>query len=240
MLRARPAAGRRVARLLTLVLGVGLGLVLDLGLGGCGSGAQPYPPTGVDVLVVPTPSPRPSDFVGRIDNPWLPLQPGRTWTYDVRRAAHAAAVQTVSVLADPVEVAGARTTAVRTVLARPGEPASTWTDYYAQDTRGDVWWFGRAGLWQAGRAGAEAGLVVTGTPRLGDGYRAGYVHGVVEDVITVAQVRPVLTLERTSALSPGAETVETYRSGVGLSERIDTSTGERDVLRTVTPAAGPA
>ena len=32
---------------------------------------------------IPTPSPDPADFVGAVDNPWLPLAPGRTWTYDV-------------------------------------------------------------------------------------------------------------------------------------------------------------
>ena len=49
------------------------------------------PPTGVDELVIPTPSPDPADFVAVVDNPWLPLEPGRTWTYDVTdvRGPHA-------------------------------------------------------------------------------------------------------------------------------------------------------
>lgn len=44
-------------------------------------------------------------------------------------------------------------------------------DYFAQDSRGNVWWFGRAGEWQAGRNGAEAGLMMAAAPRVGDGYR---------------------------------------------------------------------
>jgi hypothetical protein len=206
-------------------------LVGALALSACGTGAEPYPPTGIDELVIPTPSPRPDDFVARIDNVWLPLTPGRTWTYDVRRTGHPDAIETVRVLADPVTVDGVATTAVRTDVRRPGETPATWTDYYAQDTRGDVWWFGRAGLWQAGREGAEAGLVITATPRLGDGYRAAYEKGVVEDVITVAQARPQVALEWASALSPGAQRWETYRKGIGLVDRLDTSTGEHDVLR---------
>lgn len=221
-----PGVRRALAGLTALVA-----LALSGGLAGCGSGAMSYPPTGVDGLVVPTPSPTASDFVARIDNPWLPLRPGRTWTYDVLRGGHLPAVRTVSVLSSPVVVAGVRTTAVRSVLTRPGEQPATQTDYYAQDRRGDVWWFGRAGLWQAGRAGAQAGLVVTATPRLGDGYRSGYAKGVEEDVVTVTQVRPMVVLQTASALSPGSYVWDTYRKGEGVVERIDGSTGERDVLR---------
>jgi len=217
--RARPAAA-----LLAALLGV-------VALGGCGTGATPYPPTGVDELVVPTPSPRPSDFVSRVDNPWLPLRPGRTWVYDVRRAGHPDAVRTVSVLTSPVVIAGVHTTAVRSVLVGPGEQSETQTDYYAQDTRGDVWWFGRAGVWRAGVESARAGLVVTATPRLGDGYRAGYQTGRVEDVVTVNQVTPDVKLEWTSALSPGSVVWETLRRGVGVVDRVDDSTGEHDILR---------
>lgn len=205
--------------------------VLAAALSGCGTGAKPYPPTGVDELVVPTPSPRAQDFVDRIDNAWLPLRPGRTWVYDVTRTGHPNAVRTVSVLRAPVLVDGVTTTAVRTVVTRPGESAATRTDFYAQDTRGDVWWFGQDGLWRAGQEGAKAGLVITATPRLGDGYRAAYRKGVVEDVVTVVQAKPVVALEWTSALSPNASVWDTYRKGLGLIDRLDSGTGEHDTLR---------
>lgn len=210
-------------------------LAAALTLTGCGSGALSYPPTGIDELVVPTPSPHPTDFVARIDNPWLPLAPGRTWTYDVRRTGHPDSVRTVRVLADAVVVEGVSTTAVRTDITRPGEQPAAWTDFYAQDTRGNVWWFGQSGNWQAGREGAQAGLVITATPRLGDGYRAAYLKGVVEDVVTVAQARPIVSLEWASALAPGAERWETYRRGVGMVDSVDTSTGEHAVLRQEPP-----
>src|SRR3954451_22364579 len=60
--------------------------VLTGPLTGCGTASAPSPPTGVDGLVIPTPSPDPDDFVAEVDNPWLPLPPGRTWTYDVADA----------------------------------------------------------------------------------------------------------------------------------------------------------
>lgn len=206
-------------------------------LAGCGSGAKPYPPTGIDELVIPTPSPQAADFVDRIDNAWLPLSPGRVWTYDVRRIGHRDAVRTVRVLRQPVEVDGVSATAVTSTTVRPGERPDAWTDYYAQDTRGDVWWLGRAGLWQAGRESARAGLVIAAAPRLGDGYRAAYEKGVVEDVVTVAGIvrdtsPPSVTLEWASALTPGAEQWDTFRKGIGMVDRLDTGTGEHEVLRT--------
>jgi len=223
MRRARPGAA-----VLATVLAAALGAA---GLGGCGTGATPYPPTGVDELAVPTPSPRPSDFVTRVDNQWLPLRRGRTWVYDVRRTGRPDAVRTVSVQPTPVMIAGVHTTAVRSVLTRSGQRSETETDYYAQDTRGNVWWFGRAGVWRAGVEGAQAGLVVAATPRLGDGYRAGYQTGRVEDVVTVNQVTPDVKLEWTSALSPGSTVWQTLRRGVGVVDRLDTSTGEHDTLQ---------
>lgn len=213
-----PAAGPLLAVLALLAL-----------LTGCGSGAAPYPPSGIDGLTIPTPSPDPGDFVARITNPWLELTPGRVRRYDVKRTGRPDAVRTITVLPGTVTIDGVRTTAVRDDLT--GDTTSTRTDYYAQDRAGNVWWFGQQGLWQAGREGARAGLVVTATPRLGDGYRAAYAEGVVEDVITVAQVRPILSLERTSVLEPGGATWDTYRKGIGLTERLITATGERDVLQ---------
>lgn len=208
-------------------------------LSGCGTGAESYPPSGIDGLTIPTPSPDPADFVTRITNPWLELTPGRVATYDVKRSGRPDATRTVTVLPGTVTVAGVRATAVRDQVTGPGI-ATTRTDYYAQDRAGNVWWLGQAGLWQAGREGARAGLLVTAVPRLGDGYRAAYEKGVVEDVITVAQARPILTLERTSALEPGGATWDTYRKGVGLVERLVSSTGERDVLVEPAPSASPS
>jgi hypothetical protein len=198
-------------------------------LAGCGSGAMSYPPSGIDGLTIPTPSPDPSDFVARITNPWLELTPGRVMRYDVKRTGRPDATRTVTVLPGTVTIDGVRTTAVRDDLTG-AETTTTRTDYYAQDRAGNVWWFGQQGLWRAGREGAEAGLLLTATPRLGDGYRAAYAPGVVEDVITVAQARPIVSLERTSELEPGGATWDTYRKGVGLTERLVTATGERDVL----------
>lgn len=202
-------------------------------LAGCG--AEPYPPTGIDGLVIPLPSPHQAGFVRRIDNPWLPLTPGRSWRYRVLVNGRRPGSRTVTVEPGTVEVDGVATTVVRdTVRDAGGRLESLRVDFYAQDTAGNVWWFGRQGWWRAGVAGAEAGLLMAAHPRLGDGYRSGYQPGTVADVVTVAQLEltkaPTCVLETTSALDPGGETWDTYRRGVGLTETLDPSADERDVL----------
>ncbi|GEP36688.1 hypothetical protein NPS01_03510 [Nocardioides psychrotolerans] len=158
--------------------------LLTLGAG-CGTASDPSPPSGVDELTVPTPSPDPADYVDGIDNPWLPLTPGSSWAYAVTGGAGGGVVVTVA--DDPVTIAGVSAIAVQTVATftapEPGEVnVEGWsttprTDYYAQDTRGNVWWLGREGRWQVGEDGAEAGIAMLATPRVGDGYREALVPG---------------------------------------------------------------
>jgi hypothetical protein len=210
--------------------------------GGCGTFAQSYPPAGVDELTIPTPSPDPSEFTSRIDNPWVAFGPGQRRIYDVTGGSMPGATRTVEVLPGHVAVAGVATTAVRTTLtppspagAAPGTSAQVWTDYYAQDERGNVWWFGHQGAtasWRAGVGGAQAGLAMAARPRTADGYRPAYVPGVVQDVATVVRAEGRrLQVDLTSELEPGGVVRETFERGVGLLTRLDAVTGELDRLR---------
>ena len=141
---------------------------------GCGSASPASPPTGIDELVVPTPSPDPDDFVAEIDNPWFPT----------------------SDRPEDEPVPTARVAGV--------EVAVLDGDYFAQDRRGNVWWFGTEGEWEAGVDGAEAGLAMPAEPRYGDSWRTAYAPGVVEDVAAVVEMdEDTLVLETTSPLEPG-------------------------------------
>jgi hypothetical protein len=135
-----------------------LTLGLALGLGGCSSASPTIESSGVDELVVPLDRPVASEFVEVVDNSWLALDPAS------------------GPPSGPV-IAGVATTEV---IAQDG------IDYYAQDTRGNVWWFGREGVWAVGEDGAEAGLVITAVPRLGDGYQTALAPAA--DVDLVAEV----------------------------------------------------
>jgi hypothetical protein len=191
------------------LLAIALLPILGTVLTGCGTASAPSPPAGVDELVIPTPSPDPADFVDRVDNPWFPLEPGTRATYDVADA-HGNHLLLVTVEPGPT-VAGVPTTAR---VSR--ERGSRVVDWYAQDDRGNVWWFGRAGEWAAGTDGAEAGLAMAATPRVGDGYRTAYAKGVVEDTAEVVSVSgDQLVVEVRSPLRPGTSEL-TYERGTGL------------------------
>jgi hypothetical protein len=179
-------------------------------LAACGTASAPSPPTGVDRLVIPAPSPDPADFVDGVDNPWFPLTPGERRVYDVA-GIDGNHTLVVTVEQGP-EVAGVPTTArVHT------ERGQRTVDWYAQDDEGNVWWFGRQGEWRAGIDGAEAGLAMAATPRVGDGYRMAYAEGVVEDRATVESVADdLVTVVVRSPLRPGTSSERDYRRGVGL------------------------
>jgi hypothetical protein len=206
---------------------VALAVGLVLAYGGCGAASPDSPPSGVDELTIPTPSADPADFVRGIDNPWLELAPGATWTYRVTGATDGTLVITV---ADTTfDVAGVATTPVR----RTEPTGDEVVDYYAEDTRGNVWWFGREGVWLAGEDGAEAGLAMPATPRLGDGWRAAYDADVVDVRMTVVTDDQTVTtpagrynhlvgLDLTNALEPGTAKRAFYERGVGLVEEIST------------------
>ena len=64
----------------------------------------------MDLLTIPTPDPDPADFVRTVDNPWLPLTPGSTWTYEVTSPlADRDGTLTVRVRPETETVAGVRT-----------------------------------------------------------------------------------------------------------------------------------
>jgi hypothetical protein len=200
-------------------------------LGGCGTASAPSPPAGVDGLEIPTPSPRTDDFTARVDNPYLPLPLGATWTYQVVdvRGAHEVRVSTRR---------GPTVDGVATTARVARERGRTVTDWYAEDRAGNVWWFGRAGVWRAGADGAEAGLAMAATPRVGDGYRPAYAPGVVDEVARVADLGDVVALPAgsyddvlvvvvDSRLHAGEQRTQWFARGVGLVEQTVTAGAPR-------------
>lgn len=206
------------------VAAVVLGLAL---LAGCGSAPETTDPTGIDGLTVPTPSPDPADFVDRIDNQWLPLEPGAQWTY--QRAENGTRV--VRVLDRTREVAGVTTTVVRTEDSGQEGGDAVSESFYAQDSAGNVWILGTTGsdAWLAGRDGARSTLAMAAAPRHGDGYAAAYVDGRVQRRAEVLSnddsvhtpygaFDGVVTVEETV---PGRNDRSTlsYAPGIGLVEK---------------------
>lgn len=232
MPRPVPAA-RRLVRI-AVIAPVGAVLMLA---GGCGAGEpRSIDPAGVDGLEIPTATPDPADFVREIDNPYLPLTPGNVWRYDVTEGGEVTERIEVRVTHDTRDVAGVATTVVHDVVTdASGTVIEDTYDWYAQDTRGNVWYFGEdttayddgvestEGSWEAGVDGARAGLVMAATPRVGDGYEQEYLPGVAEDraeVLSLDETRGewsglVETLD-TTPLEPSVEEHKFYAEGLGL------------------------
>ena len=215
-----------------------LGATLIGVLGACGSSPTSLGSTGIDGLTIPTPSPDPADFSDRVDNPWFPLAPGTVWTYR-RDTTTSTRGLVANVLSDHRDIAGVATTGVRWQAPRHGRRVTVLVRWYAEDHAGNVWWFGqevrRGSLvddlarrsWTAGEDGAEAGLVLSAQPRVGDGYANAEAPGVVERQSTVVSLNAtVATTNRTyhdavltrdqSSLEPTQVTQSFYARDVGL------------------------
>jgi|SRR5438477_304345 len=133
-----------------------------------------------------------SNFVSHITNPWLPYRPGSRWVYrgikdgqdqiDVVKATHRTKL-----------IEGVTCTAVSDIATHNGTVLERTTDWYAQDTAGNVWYFGertaayenghidRSGSWQAGVHGARPGIFMNAHPAVGDTHRQEYLRGEAED-----------------------------------------------------------
>ncbi len=216
-----------------------LAAALPLLVTGCGSAPQKSPPTGVDLLRIPTPSADPDDFVKRIDNPYLPLEPGSRWVY--RSGGVDPETTTVTVTGDTREVQGVTTTVVHDVVRdADGKMIEDTFDWFAQDAAGNVWYFGEdtteyddrgrpdhSGSWEAGVDGAQAGLAMPAEARVGDSYQQENSRGRAEDRAEVLSVdesvnvefgsfTDVVQTEDTSPLEPGLVEHKYYAPGVGL------------------------
>lgn len=183
--------------------------------------------------------PDPGDFVGRVDNPWFPLVPGTTFVYrGVKDGKSARDVVTVTHATKTIQ--GVHCTAVRDRLYLAGRLEERTTDWYAQDRRGNVWYFGEAtaeldraghvtsteGSWLAGRDGAEAGIFMTARPMVGQSRRQEYYKGHAEDHFAVVSLRARVSVPYTSSnralltkewmpLEPGTLDHKYYVRGIG-------------------------
>lgn len=209
-----------------------LAACLALGLSGCaGIGQpQPYDSPGINGLVIPTPTPSPGDFVAAVDNPWLALEPGATWRYDVSEGGRTLGTIDAEVLDDTTEIAGLEATALQVTMDLEG-PTGEETRFYAQDEDGNVWLVGvdsATGLsWRAGVDSAEAGLAMPADPRLGDGWVRFSVPNLLVATTRVEDQSPTLVQTRDEA---GTTTRNVYERGVGLASVEDLTAGWQAVL----------
>lgn len=169
-------------------------------------------------------------FVRHVTNPWFPLEPGTVFTYTGEKdGEHGRDIVTVT--HGTKVIRGVRCTAVSDRLYERGRLAERTTDWYAQDARGTVWYFGedtaeltaagkvtsREGTWQAGVHGARPGIFMPAQPKVGQSFRQEYLEGHAEDHFAVIRLsgRSLVTKEWTP-LEPDTLDHKVYRRGTGL------------------------
>jgi len=180
------------------------------------------------------------DFTTRIDNPYWPMSPGSRWVYRETdsQGNEQKVVVTVTNRTKTV-AAGITGRVVRDVVTEDGEPVEITDDWYAQDECGNVWYLGedtteyengkqvsKAGSWEAGVDGAQAGIIMQAKPRVGLEYRQEYYAGEAEDAARILSLEEqaevpaghftnVLLTKDFTPLEPRVLEYKLYAKGVG-------------------------
>ncbi len=188
----------------------------------------------------------PADFTTRIDHPYWPMRPGTVW-HLVEKGGGETQRVTITVTRRTTRIDGITARVVHDVVRSAGRVVEDTLDWYAQDSRGNLWYLGEdthaydedgtvstEGSWRHGVDGAYAGVLLPARPRPGCGYREEYRRGVAEDRALVlarseaAQVpaglfRRLLHTANTTPLEPTLLENKFYARGVGPVLEVDLS-----------------
>jgi hypothetical protein len=169
-------------------------------------------------------------FTTKITDPWFPLVPGTVYRYQgIKDGKPSREVLTVTHRTKMVD--GVECVVVDDRLWIDGSLAERTNDWYAQDRKGNVWYFGEdtaeldrsgkvtttEGSWQAGVKGARAGILMPAHPRVGQTGLEEYWKGHAEDRFRVLGYlgRNVLLTEEWTRLEPDVRDHKMYVRGTG-------------------------
>ncbi|HEY5928552.1 MAG TPA: hypothetical protein VIV11_42990 [Kofleriaceae bacterium] len=197
----------------------------------------------------------PAHFVTGVDSPWFPLVPGTVFEYDVLETDETV---TVTVTSETKVVMGVSCVVVRDIARSGGQIVEDTFDWYAQDDQGNVWYMGedttafdggmtsKEGSWEGGVDGAKPGIIMRGTPKVGDRYYQEFYKGEAEDEGEVLSIDASVMVPYGSftgcvqtrdftALDPEVEENKYYCPGVGQVRAMITKGGaEHEDLISVT------
>jgi hypothetical protein len=159
----------------------------------------------IAALALPPPLPAPLEFAPRVDNAWFPLRPGTTLLYRGRKDGEPSRDR-MRVLKQTRTILGIHATVVSDKLYLRGRLEERTRDWYAQDKRGNVWYLGEAtaelnpngsvrtreGSWQAGVAGARAGIFMPAHPHRGQTGIQEMLEGEAEDHFRVLDLDAIV------------------------------------------------
>jgi hypothetical protein len=182
----------------------------------------------------------PARFSDKITNPYYALAPGGVrvtkGTKDGVPQLH-----TTTVTHQTKLIAGVKCLVVKDIVTSNGALVEKVSDWYAQDAKGNVWYFGEAtadyekgvvvstkGSWETGVDGAKPGIVMPATPMPGPAFYSEFRPGVAEDRAQVLRVDDTLTvpyggpythvvvIRDSNPLDPQLVSHKWYAKGVGL------------------------
>jgi hypothetical protein len=200
----------------------------------------------------------PADFSANIDNPHWPMTVGSRWVYRVVDTSDGSVQRDVIRVTSRTKMIadGVKARVVSDIVSDHGTPTEVTRDWYAQDSDGNVWYFGENtveykhgkptdnGTWEAGIDGNLPGLALPAAPEVGMSYREEYSKGVAEDQSRVlaldeqAQVpaghyRDVLMTEDFSPLEPNVSEIKFYAPGSGQAVLAVDASGGSDMEQLV-------
>jgi hypothetical protein len=225
----------------------------------CGGGESQASGTGTPAASLPQGSKPfqidPADFTTEIDNPYWPMKPGSQWIYRETDAEGTVSRVVVTVTNRTKTIAGIEARVVHDQVTEDGEIKEDTFDWYAQDSKGNLWYLGedtteyengkpktKEGSWEAGVDGALAGIIMPAHPRVGLRYREEYYKGHAEDgaeIIDVDALAKVpagrfdhgIQTRNFSGIEPDVIEEKIYAKGVGVVLEITVSGGsDRDEL----------
>jgi hypothetical protein len=193
----------------------------------------------VAFLVAGPAASEPAGFSARVDNPWYPLKPGSVYVYrGVKDGEPSREVMTVTHRTKVID--GAPCVVVQDLLYLRGRLEERTIDWYTQDAKGNVWYFGEktaeldkngevkstAGSWTAGVHGAKPGIFMFAKPKPGRWARQEYYKGQAEDGAQVLRLGMrvkgptgmfdhVLVTKEFTPLEPDVVEHKFYAPGVG-------------------------
>ena len=223
---------------------------------GCGSSKKDATPAA------PKPAKR-SGFSANVTNPWFPLRRGSVYRYrGVKDGEPSREVMIVTGRTETID--GAPCVAISDRLWLSGRLEERTTDWYTQDAKGNVLYFGErtaeldakgrvkntSGSWRAGVHGAKPGIFMFADPGPGRSARQEYLKGEAEDLAKVkaaggsvkalgrAYARAV-TITEWTPLEPKVIEEKTYAPGIGQVNEVTVAGSKgRFELVSFTPGKG--
>jgi hypothetical protein len=212
---------------------------------------------GVILAVSANATPPATSFSAHVDNQWFPLQPGTRYLYTgVKDGQPSRDVLTVTHRTKTI--AGAPCVVVEDRLYLRGRLEERTVDWYTQDARGNVWYFGEQtaeldrrgrvtsteGTWRAGVGGAEPGIYMPAHPHIGQTGSQELYKGHAEDHFKVLALfetvaghgtKNALLVQETTPLEPGVVDHKLYVRGIGtVLEQTERGGDERNELVSLT------